>query len=85
MYVYIYKYIHIQLYLSKATCLVRPHVSVVCVFFLYSVNTHYNSVHHSQLLKNTCVRQAALDKWSPIDARHRTRSCDVRPSCTDFC
>ena len=33
---------------------------------VYNVKDHHELLHHSPRLKNTCLRQAVLDKWSPL-------------------
>ena len=40
--------------------------SVLCVF--RRAKDHRNLLHYSPCLKNTCVRQVALDKWFPLSA-----------------
>ena len=50
--------------LSNATCLMRPHLFYAC--FVVS-NIIIVCCIISSLLKNTCVRQAVLDKWFPHD------------------
>ena len=47
-------------YLSKAACLMRPHLLCVCVF--RRVKDHRNLLHYSPPLKKTCFRQVVLDK-----------------------
>ena len=50
-------------YLSNAGCLMRPPLFCVCLSCQGSPLV--GTLHDSPLLKNTCVRQVVLDKWSP--------------------
>ena len=50
--------------LVYATCLIRPHL--FDALFVVSRIT-INLLHHSPLLKNTCVRHVVLEQWFPLN------------------
>ena len=39
----------------------------------------YELLHHSSLLKETCVGQVALDKWLPLNVRGRRAFLQGQP------
>ena len=53
-------------YLSNATCLIRPHLIIVCV--VDSFKDRHSLLQCLPLLKNTSVRQVVLDQWYPPDS-----------------
>ena len=62
--IHIYIYIYHIMYTH-----IRPHL-----FYVFPcVKDHHNLAQYSPLLKNTCVRQVALDKWFPLNrgVQHR--------------
>ena len=56
-------------YLSKATCLIQPHL--FCAFVGY-VKDHHNLDNYSPRLKKPCVRQVVLDKCFPPNSLSTT-------------
>ena len=61
-------------YLSNATCLIRPRL----LYALCSFKEHHTLLHHSPLLKNTCIWQVALDKWFPLSFGSMARREHIR-------
>ena len=68
---YIYIYTYICVYLSNATCLMRPRL-----FYVFRrVKDRHNLLGYSQRWKKTCTRKAVLDKWFPL--KHETLQPDT--------
>ena len=51
--------------LTNGTCMIRPHLFYAC--FVLSRSTILRHIVNSPLLKKACVRQAASDKWFPLN------------------
>ena len=71
-------------YMSKATCLIRPHVFYV--FCCCCVEDRQDLLHDSPRSKKTWVRQVVLDKWFPltVDYHHYNRDHGFEVSSVDL-
>ena len=56
---------------SSKNCLSNTASFALCVF--RRVGDRRNLPHYSQLLKNNCVRQVALDEWFPLSTVRSTQ------------